>query len=202
MRLPRLRVRLTWHRAAVAAALLEAAVLLGLLVYLAASGRRLVIGFARPEPAAAAPGPRVMVPVAGVRIGELRDSYGAARSGGRSHLGVDIMARKGTPVLAAAAGVIVKRDSSALGGRSLYERDLDGFTIYYYAHLNGYAPAIKEGDLVRQGDVIAYVGETGNVQPGGAHLHFGVYTVTDPNRWWHGRDLNPYRVLRESYHLP
>jgi peptidoglycan LD-endopeptidase LytH len=130
-----------------------------------------------------------------VRRGDLRDSFHAARSGGRQHLGIDIMAPDGTPVLAAAPGVIVKRDSSGLGGIALYERGLDGVTVYYYAHLQRYAPQVDEGDLVRQGDVIAYVGHSGNASPGAPHLHFGIYTVTDPNRWWHGRDLNPYAVL-------
>jgi murein DD-endopeptidase MepM/ murein hydrolase activator NlpD len=155
----------------------------------------MVIAFRTPEARPAAETPRLIVPVAGVRRQELRDSYGAARSGGRGHLGVDIMARDGTPVLAAATGTIVKRDSSGLGGISLYQRDLDGTTIYFYAHLSRYAAGIKEGDLVRQGDLIAYVGHTGNAQASAPHLHFGVYTVADPNRWWHGRDLNPYLLL-------
>ncbi|HET7462892.1 MAG TPA: M23 family metallopeptidase [Longimicrobium sp.] len=191
-----MRIRITWRRAWIAAALAEAAAGLALAVYLAASGREMVIAF-RPRPTrVVGESPRLIVPVAGVRRQELRDSFGAARSGGRSHLGIDIMAREGTPVLAAATGVIVKRDSSGLGGISLYQRDLDGSTIYFYAHLSGYRAGIKEGDLVRQGDAIAYVGHTGNAQASAPHLHFGVYTVTDPNRWWHGRDLNPYPLLK------
>jgi len=190
-----MRIRITWLGAMVAAALTEAAAGLALLIYLAASGREMVIAFRPHEERRAAEQPRLIVPVAGVRREELRDSYGAARSGGRGHLGVDIMARDGTPVLAAASGTIVKRDSSGLGGISLYQRDLDGTTIYFYAHLSRYAAGIKEGDLVRQGDLIAYVGHTGNAQASAPHLHFGVYTVTDPNRWWHGRDMNPYPLL-------
>src|SRR4051812_41303072 len=188
-----MRIRITWLGTAVAVALTITAAGLALVIYLAASGREMVIAFRpRGTHAAAAETPRLIVPVAGVRREELRDSYGAARSGGRAHLGVDIMARDGTPVLAAATGTIVKRDSSGLGGISLYQRDLDGTTIYFYAHLSRYAAGIKEGDLVRQGDLIAYVGHTGNAQASAPHLHFGVYTVADPNRWWHGRDLNPY----------
>ena len=179
----------------IAAALGEAALLLGLAVYLAVTGRALVVAFPpRESVGRVEPSPRLMIPVAGVRAAELRDSYGAARSGGRAHKGVDIFAARGTPVLAAAAGVIVKRDTSGAGGISIYERDLDGRTIYYYAHLNGWRAGLKEGDLVRQGDTIGYVGRTGNVS-GGAHLHFAVFTVDDPNRWWRGRDLNPYPLL-------
>jgi murein DD-endopeptidase MepM/ murein hydrolase activator NlpD len=191
------RLRLSFRNVVIAAALLEAGLLLGLLVYLAASERALVVSFPTRESLRPARTRAMVVPVAGVRVSELRDTYGAPRSGGRGHKGVDIFAAKGTPVLAAAAGVIVKRDSSAAGGLSLYERDLDGRTIYYYAHLNGWRAGLKEGDLVRQGDVIGYVGSTGNVS-GAPHLHFAVFTVTDPNRWWRGRDLNPYKLLRAS----
>jgi murein DD-endopeptidase MepM/ murein hydrolase activator NlpD len=186
--------RLSWRLAFLAVALLEGAVVAGVLVYLGVTGRSLVLSVQpREAPKAAERG--IAIPVAGVRRAQLRDSFHAARSGGRQHLGIDIMAPEGTPVLAAAGGVIVKRDSSALGGISLYERGLDGTTIYFYAHLSRYAPSLDEGDLVRQGDVIAYVGHTGNASASAPHLHFGVYTVTDPNRWWHGSDLNPYRLL-------
>jgi murein DD-endopeptidase MepM/ murein hydrolase activator NlpD len=192
-----MRIRITWRGAMVVVALAEAAAGLAVLVYLAVSGRQLVIAFRAPPVATPAAESGLIVPVAGVGRQELRDSYLAPRSGGRSHLGIDIMARDGTPVLAAATGTIVKRDSSGLGGISLYQRGVDGSTIYFYAHLSGYRAGIKEGDLVRQGDVIAYVGHTGNAQASAPHLHFGVYTVTDPNRWWHGRDINPYGLLKE-----
>jgi peptidoglycan LD-endopeptidase LytH len=176
--------------------LAQAAVALGLLVYLAAADRALVIGFSsREEIRPAEASDRLIIPVAGVRSPELRDTYGAPRSGGRTHEGIDIFASEGTPVIAAAAGVIVGRDSSALGGLALYQRDLDQRTIYFYGHLHGYRPDLKEGDLVRQGDVIAYVGATGNVPPGSPHLHFSIHTVTDPNRWWRGRSISPCDLL-------
>lgn len=98
-------------------------------------------------------------------------------------------------MLAVAAGVIVGRDSSALGGISLYHRDLDERTIYFYGHLHGYRAGLKEGDLVQRGEVIAYVWQTGNVPPGSPHLHFSAHTVTDPNRWWRGDDLSPCDLL-------
>ncbi|MBW3630664.1 MAG: M23 family metallopeptidase, partial [Gemmatimonadetes bacterium] len=78
---------------------------------------------------------------------------------------------------------------------SLYQRDLDQRTIYFYGHLQRYAAGLKEGDLVRQGDVIAYVGHTGNVPAGSPHLHFSVHTVADPNRYWRGRNLSPCDLL-------
>ncbi len=191
-------MRLTLRTAAIAAALGEGALLLGVVIYLAASGKTLQLRVAVPEAPRGAAAARLVIPVAGVRAPELADSYGAGRSGGRSHKGVDIPAREGTPVVAASAGVIVKLASNALGGVSLYQRDADGRTVYYYAHLQRYRAGLKEGDLVRAGDVIAYVGHTGNAPPGNPHLHFAVYTVTDPNRWWRGRDINPYPLLVES----
>jgi murein DD-endopeptidase MepM/ murein hydrolase activator NlpD len=188
-------VRVSLRAAAVAAALAEGAALVGLAVYLAATGQTLRISVG--PPAERAPGARLVIPVAGVRAAELRDSYGAPRSGGRGHRGVDIFAAEGTPVLAAAPGVVVKLATSELGGVSLYQRGEDARTVYFYAHLQRYRPGIKEGDLLRAGDVIAYVGQTGNVPRGNPHLHFAVYTVTDPNRWWRGRDLNPFPLLVE-----
>jgi murein DD-endopeptidase MepM/ murein hydrolase activator NlpD len=191
------RVRLSFRNVAIAAALLEAGLLLGLLIYLAVSERALVISFPTRESLRPVRSAGMVVPVAGVRMSELKDTYGAPRPGGRAHKGVDIFAPKGTPVVAAAAGTIVRRDSNAVGGLSVYQRDPDGRTIYYYAHLNGWRPGLKEGDLVRQGDTLGYVGSTGNVS-GSPHLHFSVHVVNDPNRWWKGRDLNPYKLLRAS----
>ncbi len=191
MRMPRVTLR----GATIGVALAEVALIVGLAIYLAAADRVLTIGFPTRDslvPAAEAEG--LTVPVGGVLRSELKDTYGAARSGGRSHKGVDIFAKQGTPVVAAAEGVIVKRDSNAVGGISIYQRGSDARTIYYYAHLHGYRPGLKEGDLVQPGDVIGYVGSTGNVT-GSPHLHFSIHTVTDPNRWWKGRDLNPYDLL-------
>ena len=193
-----MRPRLTLRTATIAAALVEVGLLLGIAIYLAVADRALVIAYPRRDELRAAKADAgLTIPVAGVRMEELKDTYGAARSGGRAHKGVDIFAARGTPVLAAAAGVIVNRDSNAVGGLSLYERGLDGRTIYYYAHLDGIRAGLKVGDLVRAGDTLGYVGSTGNVS-GSPHLHFAVFTVADPNRWWRGRDLNPYDLLTED----
>ena len=189
--------RITLRGAVIGVALAEVALIVGLAVYLAASDRVLTIGFPTRESLVRQTSAEMVIPVAGVRREELKDTYGAARSGGRAHKGVDIFAKQGTPVRAAAEGVIVKRDSNAVGGLSIYQRGTDARTVYYYAHLHGYRPGLKEGDLVRPGDVIGYVGSTGNVS-GSPHLHFAVFTVTDPNRWWKGRDLNPYDLLRSE----
>ncbi|HLM69510.1 MAG TPA: M23 family metallopeptidase [Longimicrobium sp.] len=192
-----MRRRLTLRTAAIAAALVEVGLLLGIAIYLAVADRALVIAFPRRDELRTGADAGLTIPVAGVRTEELKDTYGAARSGGRAHKGVDIFAARGTPVLAAAAGVIVNRDSNAVGGLSLYHRGMDGRTIYYYAHLDGIRAGLKVGDLVRAGDTLGYVGSTGNVS-GSPHLHFAVFTVADPNRWWRGRDLNPYDLLTES----
>lgn len=176
--------------------LAQAAVALGLLVYMAATGKALVVEITARDRGGESPeSDRLVIPVAGVRADDLHDTYGAPRSAGRAHQGIDIFAPEGTPVLAAAAGVIVGQDSSALGGISLYQRDLDERTIYFYGHLQRYRAGLKEGDLVRRGEVIAYVGQTGNVPRGRPHLHFAAYTVTDPNRWWRGGNINPCDLL-------
>ena len=189
-----MRPRLTLRSATIAAALVEVGLLLGIAVYLGVTDRVLVIGFPRRDELRRPVEAGLTLPVAGVRREEREDTYGAARSGGRAHKGVDIFAVKGTPVLAAAAGTIVNRDSNGVGGLSLYHRGTDGRTIYYYAHLSGIRAGLKVGDLVRAGDTLGFVGSTGNVS-GSPHLHFAVFTVTDPNRWWRGRDLNPYTLL-------
>lgn len=143
-----------------------------------------------------APGAQLLVPVSGIRPEQLHDSFDAARSGGRTHEAIDIPAPRGTPVLAAADGVIARMSQSALGGTTLYQRDADGRTVYYYAHLSGYARGVRVGREVKRGEVIAYVGDTGNAGPGNYHLHFGVTIVTDRKRVYGGVAVNPYPLLR------
>jgi peptidoglycan LD-endopeptidase LytH len=136
------------------------------------------------------------IPVAGVRPEQLRDTFNEARSEGRSHNALDIMASCGTPAVAATAGKIIKLFQSARGGITIYQLGYDNRTVYYYAHLARYADGLTEGGLARQGEVIGYVGDTGNVAPGGCHLHFAIWIVTDPKRYWNGENINPYPLLR------
>ena len=135
----------------------------------------------------------LIVPVRGLRSADLSDTWGAARSDGRRHEGIDIMAPQGAPVLAAADGEIVRFWNSALGGITLYQADETGEVVYYYAHLSSYANGLKQGDRVRQGDVIGYVGQTGNATT--PHLHFEIQRTSNAHRWWHGTAINPYPYL-------
>lgn len=158
-----------------------------------------------PAPAvAAAPAPAaparsaLIIPVAGVHAHQLRDSYDAPRSGGRRHWAIDIPAPRGTPVLAAADGTILKLQNNRLGGITIYQLDADGRTRYYYAHLDGYARGLAEGQEVYQGQVIGYVGDTGNAGRGNYHLHFSIAILDDPQRWWEGANLNPYPLLKAT----
>ncbi|HYW08353.1 MAG TPA: M23 family metallopeptidase [Longimicrobium sp.] len=140
----------------------------------------------------------LLIPVQGMSAGQLRDTYSQARSGGRAHDAIDIHAPRGTPVVAVTGGVIRKLHSGALGGLSLYQMDDDGTTRYYYAHLDRYADGMTEGRRVRRGEVIGYVGDSGNAQPGDCHLHFSIAILDNPSRWWEGRNVNPYDVLADG----
>jgi murein DD-endopeptidase MepM/ murein hydrolase activator NlpD len=138
----------------------------------------------------------LIIPVEGVRAEQLLDTFSDARSEGRSHDAIDIPAPAGTPVLAAADGDIVKLFQSERGGTTIYQTSADKKLIFYYAHLQGYAPSLREGQQVRQGEVIAYVGDTGNAGIGNFHLHFSIAVVADPKRYWEGTNINPYPLLR------
>lgn len=139
----------------------------------------------------------LIIPVAGVRADQLIDTFSAARGEGRVHDAIDIMAPKGTPVLAAAAGKILKLFQSQAGGTTIYQLSSDQKFIYYYAHLDRYADGLSEGRLVTQGETIAYVGDTGNAGAGNYHLHFSIAITTDPKHWSEGVNINPYPLLRK-----
>jgi len=137
----------------------------------------------------------LIIPVQGVRPDQLIDTFTAARSEGRVHDAIDIPAPAGTSVLAAADGQIVKLFQSERGGTTIYELSTDRKLIYYYAHLQRYADGLTEGKVVHQGEVIAYVGDTGNAGAGNYHLHFSISIVADPKRYWEGTNINPYPIL-------
>lgn len=135
----------------------------------------------------------LIIPVRGIVRSALADTWGQARSEGRRHEGIDILAPQGTPVLAAADGRIVKFFDSVRGGVTIYEFDASERFVYYYAHLSARAANLSEGDEVRQGDVIAYVGMTGNAPV--PHLHFEIQRLTPERHWWEATSLNPYPYL-------
>jgi murein DD-endopeptidase MepM/ murein hydrolase activator NlpD len=137
------------------------------------------------------------IPVAGVRPEQLQDTYTQSRAGGaRVHNAIDIMAPRGTPVVAAAPGTVEKLYfSQGGGGISAYVRSPDRRWIFYYAHLDAYAPGLREGQSVAQGDPIGTVGFTGNANPAGPHLHFAVHRMADGEDWHEGTAVNPYPLL-------
>ena len=140
----------------------------------------------------------LMVPVAGVAPSALRDSFNAARSGGRAHRALDIPARRGTPALAAVDGTILGLRQNTLGGTTLYLADSQRRFVYYYAHLDRYHDRMSEGVQVRQGDVLGYVGTSGNAPRDFPHLHFQALRVDSGKRdWWNGPavDIRPHFQL-------
>jgi len=138
-----------------------------------------------------------MVPVAGIEASSLRSMFDEVRGGGtRRHEALDILAPRGTPVVAAVSGRIAKLFSSAAGGLTIYQFDLDERFCYYYAHLEAYAPNLNEGETVHRGQIIGYVGTTGNAPPDTPHLHFAVYRLGANKNWWEGEPIDPFGILR------
>jgi peptidoglycan LD-endopeptidase LytH len=135
------------------------------------------------------------IPVRGIDENELYDSFDDER-GSRKHQAIDIMADRGTPVLAVEDGAITKLFSSKAGGLTIYQFDPAETYCYYYAHLDSYAPNVREGVRVKKGDVIGYVGSTGNASEDAPHLHFAIFRLTNERQWWKGEPINPYPVLK------
>jgi murein DD-endopeptidase MepM/ murein hydrolase activator NlpD len=138
---------------------------------------------------------KLIIPVAGVRPDQLLDTFGDARSEGRVHDAIDIPAPAGTTVLAAADGQIIKLFQSERGGTTIYQLSADKKLVFYYAHLQRYADNLAAGMYVHQGQVIGYVGDTGNAGSGNYHLHFSIAVVSDPRRYWEGTNINPFPLL-------
>lgn len=151
---------------------------------------------AAPARPAAATGAYVL-PVEGVRPDQLTDTFSQARGGGaRVHDAIDIMAPRGTPVVAAVGGTVEKLFTSKAGGLTVYVRSPDRRTITYYAHLDAYAPGLRESQVLKAGDPIGTVGFSGNANPSAPHLHFAIMQTTPDSDWWEpATAINPYPIL-------
>jgi murein DD-endopeptidase MepM/ murein hydrolase activator NlpD len=129
---------------------------------------------------------------------DLRDTFSDARGASRAHEALDIMAPRHTPVRAVEDGRIQKLFTSKPGGLTIYEFDPTETFTYYYAHLDRYAEDLHEGQMVKRGDVIGYVGSTGNASPDAPHLHFAIFRLTPERQWWKGEPINPYPVFSDK----
>ena len=139
---------------------------------------------------------QLIIPVQGIAVRDLRDSYTEPRGGGsRSHQALDIPAPRNTPILAATNGRILRKFSSKDGGNMIYSTDASEKFILMYAHLDHYADNLVDGMQVKQGDIIGYVGTTGNAPPNLPHLHFAIARASDVRDWWKGTPVNPFPLL-------
>jgi murein DD-endopeptidase MepM/ murein hydrolase activator NlpD len=149
------------------------------------------------EPASLTPAPpmHLSMPLAGVDSSTLNDSFHEMRDG-HQHEAVDIPAARNTPVKAVAEGNVAKLFTSKEGGLTVYQFDNSGQYAFYYAHLDRYAKGLKEGTLLRKGDVLGYVGTTGDAPPDTPHLHFAVFKLGPDKKWWQGTALDPLPMLK------
>lgn len=135
------------------------------------------------------------LPVQGIEPGALVPSFSEAR-GSRVHEALDIMAPTGTPVVAVDDGRVARLFRSDAGGLTVYQFDPSQRVAYYYAHLRDYAAGLAEGQAVMRGQVLGYVGSTGNARPDAPHLHFAIFVLGPERRWWDGTPIDPYVVLK------
>lgn len=150
--------------------------------------------YATPEAALAAK--ELIIPVKGIDPSRVRDSYTAGRGGGRTHDAVDIMAPRGTPVIAADSGTILKLRTNDAGGITIYQLDPAERFVYYYAHLDRYQDGLAEGMAVRKGAVLGFVGTTGNAPKDLPHLHFQVMLYRGRGQYWGGEPVNPHPYFK------
>lgn len=141
-------------------------------------------------------GRHLLIPIEGVRASALRDSFREARDQTRTHDAIDILAPRNTPVRAVEAGTIAKLFLSKPGGNTIYQFDPTESYAYYYAHLERYAPELHEHQRVAAGQVIGYVGTSGNAPPNTPHLHFAIFKLTPDKHWWQGTPIDPFDVFR------
>ena len=140
---------------------------------------------------------KLRLPLDGVTVDSMKGGFAERRdAGGRPHEAVDMPAPRNTPVHAVDDGTIAKLFTSKAGGLTIYQYDPAGRLCYYYAHLERYADGLKDGQQVSQGDVIGYVGTSGNAPPDTPHLHFAVFELNADKRWWEGKPLDPYALFK------
>jgi peptidoglycan LD-endopeptidase LytH len=133
-----------------------------------------------------------------VDVDDWKGHFAQRRGGGsRGHEAIDILAPRHTPVVAVEDGTIARLFNSKAGGITVYQFDPTEQFCYYYAHLQRYAAGLRDGQRISKGDVIGYVGTTGNAPPNTPHLHFAIFQLTDAKRWWEGRPIDPYLVFRD-----
>jgi murein DD-endopeptidase MepM/ murein hydrolase activator NlpD len=137
----------------------------------------------------------LLIPVAGINTGQLSDTFIQARGDGRSHEAIDIVAPRGTLVFAVDDGTIAKLFNSEPGGLTVYQFDLGEKFAYFYGHLDSYAPGLTEGQHLKRGEMVGYVGSSGNANPVAPHLHFAIFVLGPEKDWWQGTPINPYPLL-------
>jgi peptidoglycan LD-endopeptidase LytH len=140
----------------------------------------------------------LMIPVRGVNSSDLKDSFDEVRGGTRRHNAIDILAPRGTPVVAVDDGLVKKLFTSIPGGLTIYQFDRQEIYCYYYAHLDHYADGLTEGKLVNKGEILGFVGTTGDAPPNTPHLHFGITKLGPEKKYWQGVDINPYPILKHE----
>ncbi|WP_256573220.1 M23 family metallopeptidase [Pseudomonas sp. CC6-YY-74] len=147
------------------------------------------------EPLQVHPG-ALLVPVTGIVTAQLSDTFDDKRGTERIHEALDIMAPLKTPVVAVDDGKVVKLFDSVPGGLTVYQYDASGTFAYYYAHLDSYAASLVEGQELKRGDLLGYVGATGNANPLAPHLHFAIFLLGSEKQWWKGTAINPYPLFQ------
>jgi murein DD-endopeptidase MepM/ murein hydrolase activator NlpD len=139
---------------------------------------------------------QLTLPVQGIKREQLRDTFNETRGSSRKHEALDVLAPRNTPILAVEDGKVARLFLSDAGGITIYQFDPTDTYCYYYAHLERYADGLKEGSPIKRGQVIGYVGTTGNAPRDTPHLHFAIFKLTDDKHWWQGTPLDPYSVLK------
>lgn len=141
---------------------------------------------------------QLLIPVVGIPRSKLRDNFDEMRGSKRRHDALDIMAPRGTRVVAVEDGRVAKLFTSAAGGLTVYQFDPQDQFAYYYAHLDRYAEGLAEGTILKRGDLVGYVGSTGNAPASAPHLHFTIFRLGPDKRWWKGAAVNPYPYLKSE----